>query len=52
MDPVIFNRLTRHRDWSADHYASWFADSVTRLIVDAGRPSRASPGASMVLDHQ
>lgn len=34
MDPVIFNRLTRHRGWSPDHYASWFADSVTWLLVD------------------
>jgi AcrR family transcriptional regulator len=37
MDPVIFNRLTRHRGWSLDRYASWFADSVTRLVVDTGR---------------
>jgi AcrR family transcriptional regulator len=36
MDPVIFNRLTRHRGWSLDRYASWFADSVTRLLVDTG----------------
>ena len=41
MDPVIFHRLTRHRDWSSDRYASWFADSVTRLLVDTGRPGRA-----------
>jgi TetR/AcrR family transcriptional regulator, regulator of autoinduction and epiphytic fitness len=40
MDPVIFQRLTRHRDWSSDRYASWFADSVTRLLVDTGRPGR------------
>ena len=41
MDPVIFHRLTRHRDWSSDRYASWFADSVTRLLVDTSRPGRA-----------
>ena len=41
MDPVIFHRLTRHRDWSSDRYASWFADSVTRLLVDTGRPGQA-----------
>jgi AcrR family transcriptional regulator len=41
MDPVIFHRLTRHRDWSSDRYASWFADSVTRLLVDTGGPSPA-----------
>jgi TetR/AcrR family transcriptional regulator of autoinduction and epiphytic fitness len=34
MDPVIFSRLTRHRGWSLDRYASWFADSVTRLLID------------------
>ena len=33
MDPVIFSRLTRHRGWSLDRYASWFADSVTRLLT-------------------
>ena len=41
MDPVIFNRLTRHRGWSPDRYASWFADSVARLLVDTGRSRRA-----------
>lgn len=41
MDPVIFHRLTRHRDWSSDRYAAWFADSLTRLLVDTGRPGRA-----------
>jgi AcrR family transcriptional regulator len=34
MDPVIFSRLTRHRGWSLQRYASWFADSVTRLLID------------------
>ena len=33
MDPVIFNRLTRHRGWSPDRYASWLADSVAQLLV-------------------
>jgi AcrR family transcriptional regulator len=33
MDPVVFSRLTRHRGWSPDRYASWFADSVTRLLM-------------------
>jgi hypothetical protein len=33
MDPVIFSSLRRHRGWSADRYASWFADSVTRLLT-------------------
>jgi AcrR family transcriptional regulator len=34
MDPVIFDRLTRHRGWSLDRYVSWFADSAARLLVD------------------
>lgn len=33
MDPVIFSRLTRNRGWSADRYASWFADSVARSLT-------------------
>jgi AcrR family transcriptional regulator len=41
MDSVIFNRLTQHRGWSPDRYASWFADSVGRLLVDTVRPGRA-----------
>jgi AcrR family transcriptional regulator len=34
MDPVVFSRLTRHRGWSPDRYASWFADSVSQLLVN------------------
>jgi AcrR family transcriptional regulator len=41
MDPVIFHRLTRTRSWSPSRYASWFADSVTRLLLDTGRPGGA-----------
>jgi AcrR family transcriptional regulator len=41
MDPVIFHRLTRNRSWSPSRYASWFADSVTRLLLDTGRPGGA-----------
>jgi TetR/AcrR family transcriptional regulator, regulator of autoinduction and epiphytic fitness len=33
MDPVVFSRLTRHRGWSPDRYASWFADSVAQVLV-------------------
>ena len=41
MDPVIFHRFTRNRGWSPEGYASWFADSVIRLLLDTGRPSGA-----------
>jgi AcrR family transcriptional regulator len=33
MDPVVFGRLTRHRGWSAERYATWFAASVNRLLT-------------------
>jgi AcrR family transcriptional regulator len=33
MDPVVFSRLTRHRGWSPERYATWFADSVAQLLV-------------------
>ncbi|HEU4907316.1 MAG TPA: helix-turn-helix domain-containing protein [Propionibacteriaceae bacterium] len=33
MDPVVFIRLTRHRGWSPDRYATWFADSVAQQLV-------------------
>jgi AcrR family transcriptional regulator len=38
MDPVVFSRLTRHRGWSPERYATWFADSVAQLLV--GDPPR------------
>jgi AcrR family transcriptional regulator len=38
MDPVIFNRLSRHRGWGPARYASWFADGVARWLVDTGGP--------------
>jgi AcrR family transcriptional regulator len=34
MDPAVFERLTRHRGWTAERYESWFADSIARLLVD------------------
>jgi AcrR family transcriptional regulator len=33
MDPVVFSRLTRHRGWRPERYATWFADSVAQLLV-------------------
>jgi AcrR family transcriptional regulator len=38
MDPAVFDRLTRHRDWTAEQYERWFAGSITRLLVDTGPP--------------
>jgi hypothetical protein len=36
MDPAVFSRLTRHRGWSAERYATWFADSVAQLLLHYG----------------
>ncbi len=33
MDPALFTRLTRHRGWSVEHYARWFARTATRLLL-------------------
>lgn len=37
MDPVVFSRLTQHRGWSAERYATWFTTSVTRLLTSVIR---------------
>ncbi len=33
MDPAVFERLTRRRGWTLEHYESWFARSVARLLT-------------------
>lgn len=38
MDPAVFDRLTRHRGWTVEQYERWFADSITRLLVETGAP--------------
>ena len=40
MDPAVFDRLTRHRQWSLEQYQRWFAGSVHRLLASASRPQR------------
>jgi AcrR family transcriptional regulator len=42
MDPVVFSRLTRHRGWTPERYASWFSDSVARLLVATAQPKQGS----------
>jgi AcrR family transcriptional regulator len=38
MDPAVFDRLTRRRGWTLEHYERWFARSVARLLTaDAPR---------------
>ena len=38
MDPAVFERLTRHRGWTVERYERWFADSISRLLVDTRTP--------------
>jgi AcrR family transcriptional regulator len=33
MDPALFVRLTRQRQWSAARYRGWLADALERLLV-------------------
>jgi AcrR family transcriptional regulator len=36
MDPAVFDRLTRRRNWTPEQYERWFSRSVARLLtVDA-----------------
>jgi AcrR family transcriptional regulator len=35
MDPAVFDRLTRQRQWTVEQYERWLAGSTTRLLVDA-----------------
>ena len=39
MDPAVFERLTRRRGWTLEHYERWFARSVARLLT-ADAPAR------------
>jgi AcrR family transcriptional regulator len=42
MDPAIFDRLTRQRDWTIEQYQGWFATSVHRLLI-GDPPDRNQP---------
>lgn len=33
MDPAVFDRLTRRRNWTLQHYERWFAQSAARLLT-------------------
>ncbi len=33
MDPAVFDRLTRRRNWTLEHYERWFSHSVARLLT-------------------
>ncbi len=52
MDPAVFERLTRRRGWTLEHYERWFSRSVARLLTaDAPPqgnelPAQRSPGST------
>jgi hypothetical protein len=33
MDPAVFERLIRRRDWTVGQYECWFTSSVGRLLI-------------------
>jgi AcrR family transcriptional regulator len=33
MDPAVFDRLTRQREWTLQRYQQWFAGSIARLLA-------------------
>jgi AcrR family transcriptional regulator len=43
MDPAVFERLTRRRGWTHDHYERWFSRSIARLLTADEPPARRSP---------
>jgi AcrR family transcriptional regulator len=40
MDPAVFERLTRRRGWTVEHYERWFSRSVARLLTADAPPPR------------
>lgn len=34
MDPAVYDRLTRYRDWNPASYEKWFTDTTIRLLLD------------------
>ena len=43
MDPAVFDRLTRQRGWTVEHYEAWLARSIGRLLIaDTPTPRRTT----------
>lgn len=38
MDPAVFDRLTRQRQWTVEQYERWLVGSTARLLVDTTTP--------------
>jgi AcrR family transcriptional regulator len=52
MDPAVFDRLTRRREWTPARYERWFAQSVRRLLVaDTPTPTTARKSTTPGTDH-
>ena len=43
MDPAVFDRLCRHRQWTRAGYERWFARSVGTLLIADAPASPSSP---------
>lgn len=39
MDPAVFCRLTRNRQWTTTRFRRWFTDSVSRLLLPTHDPT-------------
>ena len=42
MDPAVFDRLVRRRQWTVEQYQRWFAGSVGRLLLARTGPAAPS----------
>lgn len=45
MDPAVFDRLTRRRQWTVQQYQRWLATSVARLLIGATAPAESTATA-------
>jgi AcrR family transcriptional regulator len=45
MDPAVFDRLTRQRQWTVQQYQRWLGASVGRLLIGDTTPAEATATA-------
>ena len=41
MDPAVFDRLTRQRQWTVQQYQRWLATSIARLLIGDTAPAES-----------
>lgn len=46
LEPSLYDRLTRHRGWSAQRYERWIAASLGTLLLDPSSPASTPPSSS------